>query len=156
MRVRLNQKRLIEVLSQSALSQNHWAIKLGLSRGHLSDLVNGKHPFPSPTTRQKMLDGLGLPFEELFIVETGTNEWTHASSASFQAAVVDRYLLDEEVGQGGMGTVYLARDVKHGRRVAIKVVSPEAVSGVGTAQFLKEIQHGPTRTSAHSDVARFG
>ncbi len=44
MRVRLNQQRLIEVLSQSSLTQNHWAIKLGLSRGHLSDLVNGKHP----------------------------------------------------------------------------------------------------------------
>ncbi len=88
MRVRLNQQRLIEVLSQSSLTQNHWAIKLGLSRGHLSDLVNGKHPYPSPNTRQKMLDGLGLPFEELFDVETGTTEWTHASSARFQAALV--------------------------------------------------------------------
>ncbi|MFB3113133.1 MAG: ADOP family duplicated permease [Gemmatimonadales bacterium] len=141
MRVRLNQQRLIEVLSQSALTQNHWAIKLGLSRGHLSDLANGKHPYPSPVTRQKLLDGLRLSFEDLFIVETGSTEWTHASSASFQAAVVDRYLIDEEVGQGGMGTVYLARDVKHGRQVAIKVISPEAVSGVGADQFLKEIRN---------------
>ena len=140
MRVRLNQKRLIDVLSQSRLSQNHWAMKLGLSRGHLSDLVNGKHPYPSPQTRHKLLEGLGLTFEELFHVETDSSEWSHASSASFQAAVIDRYLIDEEIGQGGMGTVYLARDVKHGRRVAIKVVSPEAVSGVGTEQFLKEIR----------------
>lgn len=95
MRVRLNQQRLIEVLSQSALTQNHWAIKLGLSRGHLSDLVNGKHPYPSPVTRRKLLDGLRLSFEDLFIVETKSTEWTHASSASFQAAVADRYLIDE-------------------------------------------------------------
>ena len=139
MRVRLNQQRLIEILSQSRLTQNHWAIKLGLSRGHLSDLVNGKHPYPSPKTREKLLEGLGLPFDELFQVET-SSEWTHASSATFQAALADRYLIDEEVGQGGMGTVYLARDVKHGRRVAVKVISPEAVSGVGVEQFLKEIR----------------
>jgi predicted permease len=141
MRVRLRQQRLIEALSRSALTQNHWAIKLGLSRGHLSDLANGKHPYPSPVTRQKLLDGLRMSFEDLFIVETESTEWTHASSASFQAAVVDRYLIDEEVGQGGMGTVYLARDVKHGRQVAIKVISPEAVSGVGADQFLKEIRN---------------
>ena len=140
MRVRLNQEKLLDVLSHSRLSQNHWAIKLGLSRGHLSDLANGRHPYPSPKTREKLLEGFGLTFEELFHVETDSREWSHASSASFQAALADRYIVDEEIGQGGMGTVYLARDVKHGRRVAIKVVSPEAVSGVGVEQFLKEIR----------------
>ena len=140
MRVRLNQEKLLDVLSHSRLSQNHWAIKLGLSRGHLSDLANGRHPYPSPKTREKLLEGFGLTFEELFHVETDSREWSHASSASFQAALADRFIVDDEIGQGGMGTVYLARDVKHGRRVAIKVVSPEAVSGVGVEQFLKEIR----------------
>ena len=140
MRVRLNQQQLLQALAHSRLSQNHWAIKLGLSRGHLSDLANGKHPYPSPKTREKLMEGLQLSFDELFDVETESTEWSHASSASFQAAVVDRYMIDEEIGQGGMGTVYLAREVKHGRRVAIKVVSPEVVSGVGTGQFLKEIR----------------
>src|SRR5262245_10303837 len=41
MRVRLRQQRLLEFLAQSRLSQNHWALKLGLSRGHWSEIVNG-------------------------------------------------------------------------------------------------------------------
>ena len=138
MRVRLKQQTLVDYLAKSKLTQNHWAIKLGLSRGHLSDLANGKHPFPSPKTREKLLEGLGLQFDDLFEIETEGSSFSYASEASFQAEIADRYLIDRELGQGGMGTVYLARDVKHGRQVAIKVISPEAISGVGAEQFLKE------------------
>jgi transcriptional regulator with XRE-family HTH domain len=141
MRIRLKLDRLIEELSRSNRTQNHWAIKLGLSRGHLSELLNGKHPYPSQKTREKLIVGLGLEFSELFEAEADSDEWSHASSASFQAALSGRYLIDEEIGRGGMGTVYLAREVKHGRRVAIKVISPEAVTGVGAKQFLKEIRY---------------
>jgi predicted permease len=140
MRIRLKQQRLIDILAQSHITQNHWAIKLGLSRGHLSDLVNGKHPYPSPKTRDKLLIGLGLTFDDLFEVDTDGDDWTYASSASFQAAMGDRYVVDRKVGQGGMGTVYLGRDVKLGRIVAVKVISPEVVSGIGTGEFLKEIR----------------
>ena len=70
MRVRLSQQRLLAFLAQSPLSQNHWALKLGLSRGHWSDIVNGKHPYPSPKTRTRMLEVLGLPLEELFEIES--------------------------------------------------------------------------------------
>jgi serine/threonine-protein kinase len=137
-RVRLKQQRLIDLLAHSTLSQNHWAIKLGLSKGHWSAIVNGRHPFPSPKTRERMLEVFKLPFDDLFEVESGPAE---GADASFQAAIADKYLIEKEVGQGGMGTVYLARDVKHNRTVAMKVVSPEAVSGIGTQQFLKEIRY---------------
>ena len=42
-------------------------------------------------------------------------------SDPFGGALADRYAIEREVGRGGMATVYLARDLKHGRRVAIKV-----------------------------------
>jgi predicted permease len=136
MRVRLSQQRLLAFLAQSRLSQNHWALKLGLSRGHWSEIVNGKHPYPSPKTRERMLEVLGLPFDELFEIETGIPSW---ADIDFRRAIADRYLIDSELGQGGMGAVYLARDTRHGRVVAVKVISPEAVSGIGITQFLREI-----------------
>ena len=136
MRVRLNQQRLVAFLAESRLSQNHWALKLGLSRGHWSEIVNGKHLYPSPKTRERMIEVLGLPFAELFEIETGIPSW---ADVDFRRAIADRYLIDSELGQGGMGAVYLARDVRHGRTVAVKVISPEAVSGIGVTQFLREI-----------------
>jgi putative ABC transport system permease protein len=135
MRVRLNHKRLLELIAQSKLSQNHWAMRLGLSRGHWSGIVKGKHPYPSRKTRTVLLDAFGVSFEELFVHESHSGV-----DAEFQADLAERYLLEREIGQGGMGTVYLARDVRLARSVALKVVSSEAVSGIGADRFLKEIR----------------
>ncbi|MGH7753183.1 MAG: serine/threonine-protein kinase, partial [Gemmatimonadales bacterium] len=55
-------------------------------------------------------------------------------------AVRDRYLVDREIGRGGMALVYLARDPKHGRQVALKVLRPEIAASVGAERFLQEIQ----------------
>ncbi|HSA56754.1 MAG TPA: ADOP family duplicated permease [Gemmatimonadaceae bacterium] len=136
MRLRLNQQRLLELLGSSSLSQNHWALKLGLARGHWSEIVNGKHPYPSARTRTRMLEEFKVPMEELFTIEVGIDP---LAGTDFRRAIADRYLIDAELGQGGMGAVYLARDVRHGRVVAVKVISPEAVSGIGLTQFQREI-----------------
>ena len=60
--------------------------------------------------------------------------------ALLTSALSDRYAVERELGRGGMATVYLARDIKHGRNVAIKVLRPELAASLGTERFLREIQ----------------
>jgi serine/threonine-protein kinase len=55
-------------------------------------------------------------------------------------ALADRYRLERHVGEGGMATVYLAHDLKHDRKVAVKVLRPELVAILGTERFLNEIK----------------
>jgi tRNA A-37 threonylcarbamoyl transferase component Bud32 len=55
-------------------------------------------------------------------------------------ALADRYRLEREVGQGGMATVYLAHDVRHDRKVALKVLRPELSAILGAQRFLAEIK----------------
>jgi serine/threonine protein kinase len=55
------------------------------------------------------------------------------------AALDDRYAIERELGRGGMATVFLARDKKHDRQVAIKVLEPELAIAFGTERFLREI-----------------
>ena len=57
-----------------------------------------------------------------------------------QGALADRYTLDRELGEGGMATVYLAEDLRHHRKVAIKVLRPELAAVIGAERFLKEIE----------------
>src|SRR5215208_5207357 len=56
------------------------------------------------------------------------------------ASLADRYVLEREVGAGGMATVYLARDLRHKRSVALKVVRPELGGQLGGERFLREIE----------------
>jgi serine/threonine-protein kinase len=60
-------------------------------------------------------------------------------SASLVAALADRYTIERELGRGGMATVYLAEEKKHGRAVAIKVLRPGLAAPLGTERFLREI-----------------
>ena len=56
------------------------------------------------------------------------------------AALEGRYRIERELGEGGMATVYLAEDVKHNRKVALKVLKPELAAVVGAERFLAEIK----------------
>jgi serine/threonine-protein kinase len=60
--------------------------------------------------------------------------------ARLVAALERRYVLEREFGRGGVATVYLARDVKHDRPVALKVVNPELAPHLGVERFLREIE----------------
>jgi serine/threonine-protein kinase len=61
-------------------------------------------------------------------------------TAGLRAAVAGRYRIEREIGRGGMATVYLADDVRHHRKVAIKLLLPELAQAVGPERFLREIE----------------
>ena len=60
--------------------------------------------------------------------------------ARLSAALADRYRLERELGAGGMATVYLAHDLRHDRKVAVKVLKPELAAVIGAERFLTEIR----------------
>ena len=68
---------------------------------------------------------------------------------SLQPHLADRYRIERELGRGGMGTVYLAADLKHHRRVAIKVLEPELAVALGRERFLREIEISAGLTHPH-------
>src|SRR5688572_7576343 len=55
-------------------------------------------------------------------------------------ALADRYRIERQLGAGGMATVYLAHDVKHDRKVAVKVLRPELAAVLGAERFVVEIK----------------
>jgi Tol biopolymer transport system component/tRNA A-37 threonylcarbamoyl transferase component Bud32 len=60
--------------------------------------------------------------------------------ASLTAALSDRYRIERELGRGGMATVYLAEDIRHARKVAVKVLHPDLAAALGVERFLAEIK----------------
>ena len=56
------------------------------------------------------------------------------------AALADRYTIEREIGSGGMATVYLAEDLRHHRKVAVKVLRPDLAATLGPERFLREIE----------------
>jgi serine/threonine-protein kinase len=57
-----------------------------------------------------------------------------------QGALADRYRIEREIGAGGMATVYLAQDLRHDRKVALKLMRPELSAVIGAERFLAEIK----------------
>jgi len=66
-----------------------------------------------------------------------------------QAGLSGRYRIERELGHGGMAVVFLAEDVKHHRRVALKVLRPELAQALGPERFLREIEIAAQLTHPH-------
>ncbi|MEE8146866.1 MAG: protein kinase, partial [Longimicrobiales bacterium] len=74
---------------------------------------------------------------------------TSDAVARLNAALEGRYASERELGEGGMATVYLAKDLKHERKVALKVLKPELAAVVGAERFLAEIKTTANLTHPH-------
>jgi hypothetical protein len=72
-----------------------------------------------------------------------------AVPSAFSDAIHDRYVIEREIGAGGMANVYLARDVRHARSVAVKVLRPELAASLGAERFIKEIKIAARLTHPH-------
>ena len=64
-------------------------------------------------------------------------------------ALADRYAIEHELGSGGMATVYLAEDLKHHRKVAVKVLRSDLAAALGPERFLREIEIAANLTHPH-------
>ncbi len=69
--------------------------------------------------------------------------------ALLQTALADRYVIERELGRGGMAIVYLARDLRHDRLVALKALRPELAATLGPERFLREIKVAAGLTHPH-------
>jgi TolB-like protein/Flp pilus assembly protein TadD len=65
---------------------------------------------------------------------------TDGTASALADALRDRYVLERELGRGGMATVYLARDLRHDRPVALKILHPELAQALGAERFQREIR----------------
>ena len=68
---------------------------------------------------------------------------------NLKAAVAEHYTIEHEIGSGGMATVYLARDIKHDRKVALKVLRPDLAAALGPDRFIREIRIAARLTHPH-------
>jgi serine/threonine-protein kinase len=79
-----------------------------------------------------------------------SSEMTQPGSGHIAQAIADKYRIERELGSGGMATVYLAEDVRHQRKVALKVLHPELAAVLGNERFLAEIR--TTATLQHPNI----
>jgi serine/threonine-protein kinase len=93
-----------------------------------------------------------LPFDAQFCLRCGVATPTDpgvpprtaatgvVEAGQVKRALADRYRIERVLGEGGMATVYLAEDLKHRRKVAVKVMRPELAATLGAERFLREVQ----------------
>lgn len=90
--------------------------------------LRGARGRPSPPLVREYLPFVSEPSATTHLIEC------------LRAALVDRYVPEREIGRGGMSTVFLAKDLRHGREVAIKLLHAELAAMLGTERFEREIR----------------
>ena len=90
-----------------------------------------------PKTSRKTV---GFEHGKLEVVLRLPGDQMTSLSERFRSGLSERYLIERELGAGGMATVYLASDLQRGRSVALKVLRPELASLIGPERFLREIE----------------
>src|SRR6266487_670884 len=98
-----------------------------------------QNALPGPITEARNA-GIPPPSESHSIHPNPHGPLVTAVDPPLAAALRDRYVLERELGRGGMATVYLARDLRHDRPVALKVLHPELAHALGPERFLQEIK----------------
>src|SRR6266540_2141544 len=111
-------------------SRCHWAVAVEPARR--ATIVQAGDRMPAPASAHDRLANRGYL--------TPAMSDPSAPAARLSAALADRYRIERELGAGGMATVYLARDVKHDREVALKVLRPELAAVLGAERFLNEVR----------------
>ena len=97
-------------------------------------------------------DFLEMPAAEFaapLFTNTDDDALAEAVIAALRTGLGDRYRVEREIGRGGMATVYLAHDLKHGRPVAIKVLHADLTSALGADRFVREVQTIATLRHPH-------
>ena len=72
--------------------------------------------------------------------ETSSADFVPTPIERLNTALSGQYEIEDELGEGGMALVYLARDVRHDRQVAVKVLKPSLAQVIGSERFLSEIK----------------
>jgi len=83
------------------------------------------------------------------LMRTGHRMGEYQIQPELKEGLAHRYRIERELGRGGMATVYLADDLKHGRKVAIKTLHAEMAAAIGTQRFLREIEIAARLTHPH-------
>src|SRR5205085_1693052 len=90
--------------------------------------------------RREHIPHLGVARDAAFWRSVPVHSPLAPDAQRLRDALADRYRIERELGGGGMATVYLAADLKHDRKVAIKVLKPELAAVLGAERFVVEIK----------------
>ncbi|MCC6244361.1 MAG: serine/threonine-protein kinase [Gemmatimonadaceae bacterium] len=136
-----------EALALSIDDRQPWLERIRQEAPTIADELEALLEREGTLDRRGFLDGPLTQGREL--VAALTADVPAERLARLSAALADRYEVGERVGRGGMAEVFSARDVRHERRVAIKIIRPDTSSALGATRFLSEIRFTASLTHPH-------